>query len=203
MESHRVIITAQGVDIKLINRLLLTLRDWEFGDEPHWDQSKILCTKEDACREAGQDGRDEPPLQEFQQNQWQGVSLREIEQFMLQNPREKDTGQRLFTVLDDQGVQDETVIIARRRINSDFREQPQASLYLDEYQKTRVPWIEAHSMLCNLELANMDFEDFVDDDSGDGEGWWIYRPIESAEHYTKYLSRRNAVLKELTKLDLA
>lgn len=198
MSSQRIIVTAKDIDTKLINRALLTLRDWEFGEEPLWDTWKIVRTKEAATQLPDMRDVDKPPFQDFQQTEWQGVSIEEVEEFMLR--KGKEGGQTsLFAVLDDKGVQDETIIIVKRRINPDAEK----FLWLDEYQKTRLPWIEAHSMFCNLDLANMDFEDFVDEESRNSQGWYTYTPIEPAEHYAEYLSKRDEVVKELKKLDLA
>ncbi|KAK9420705.1 hypothetical protein SUNI508_00796 [Seiridium unicorne] len=196
MSTGKLIITAKGADAKLINRLLLHVRDWEFGHEDSWDMHRILRTKDEAS--AGELPLDAPPVIESLENQWEGLSLEEVEKLMLL----KDDGKgstSLFLVLDDNGRQDQTLIVAHRALNLDGD-----TFWLPEYNKVRVPWQEVHGMWVNLDIANMDFEAFCDDEIGAGENrWWAYRPVVGEDHYVEFAKKRDSAIKELEKLDLA
>lgn len=200
-----VIITATGADTKLVNRLLLTLRDWEFGNEDIWDHWRILRKKDDVPLPhdnglVDKDNVDKPPIESFSPNEWEGMTMEEIEQLMVLKDGEGGNVPHLFVVLDEKGVQDETTIVVQKRLNADEN----GPLFLDRYNKVRVPWIQTHIMWCNLDIANMGFEEYCNDERGrDHGGWFVYQPIEPSGHYAEFLSRRDGVLNELKKLDLA
>ena len=44
---------------------------------------------------------------------------------------------------------------------------------MDVFSKVRVPWEEVTSMFVNLDIANMDFEDFCNEEHGDDEDNWF------------------------------
>ncbi|KAK6064528.1 hypothetical protein SCUP515_11716 [Seiridium cupressi] len=172
----------KGADAKLINRLLLHVRDWEFGDEDSWDVHRILRTKDEAS--AGELPVDAPLVIESLENQWEGLCLEEVEKLML---------------LKMMGKEAQTLIVGHRAINPD-----RDTLWLPEYNKVRVPWQEVHGMWVNLDVANMDFEAFCNDEIGAGENrWWAYRPIVGEDHYVEFAEKRDSAIKELEKLDLA
>lgn len=197
MDNKLIIITAKNIDVKTVNKLLLTLRNWEFLSDPLWDDCQILRSSKFTSTDAQEDV---PPIQEFSGTEFQGKSIQEIEDLMMSK---NNAGLRtsLFLILDDKGVQDETIIVAERVINPANGE----PLHLDVFDKARVPWIETHSMWCNLSIGNMPFQSFVvEDPQADGERrWFTYRNMMGEDHYREFIERRNVVLRELRKLDLA
>lgn len=203
MSSNKlIVVTAEEADLKIINRLLLNLRDWEFGDEEIWDHCTILRTLNDVTNESHE--TDKPPLQEFPNIEFRGKSVQEVESLMLTKSKEGVHAASLFLILDSEGVEQGTIIIAERAINSsEDAMDDDRNLYLDRYNKVRVPWIEAHSMWCNLDISNMGFEEYCQDDDPTGDGWFTYKSIMGAEHYEEFNKRRDTVLRELAKLDLA
>lgn len=46
-----------------------------------------------------------------------------------------------------------------------------------KFNKVRVPWEKAYIMWCNLDIPNMNFEYFVEDEDGDEVEWWTYSDI--------------------------
>lgn len=140
-----------------------------------------------------------PPVQEFSATEFQGKSVQDVEGIVLSKHK---AGARtsLFLILDDNGVRDETIIVAKRAINPVEGQE----LYLDVFNRARVPWIETHSMWCNLSIANMDFEDFViESPRADGKRrWFAYQKMMGEDHYIEFIDRRDVVLGELRNLDL-
>lgn len=200
MSNKLIIITADQIDIKIINKLILTLRDWEFGEESHWDNCTILRTTEDIMSKEHE--TDKPPLQELPTIEFRGKSVQEVETLLLTKHKEGAIDAPLFLILDDEGVEKETIIVAQRAIN--MSEEADAPLYLDRIDKVRVPWIEADSMWGNLDIGNLGFEEFcVEDEAVDDDGWFKYRGIMGEQYYEKFVGKRDGMLRELARLDLA
>ncbi|KAI1879207.1 hypothetical protein JX265_002161 [Neoarthrinium moseri] len=206
MQAGKIVITTKGVDAKLINRLLLYVRDWEFGFEGSWDRQRILRTRDEVF--AADLPVDIPPVHdvgdgraaasESFENQWEGLSIEEVEKYMLSHDEGGDNTS-LILVLDDKGRHDQTLIVAMRAYNPD-----EDTLYLPEYDKVRVPWQEVHSMWTNLDMANMNFDEFCDEEIGaDGNRWWTYKPTFDEDHYAGVAEKRDPAIKELEKLDMA
>lgn len=206
MSSNKlIVVTAEEADLKIINRLLLNLRDWEFADDDDddtWDHCTILRTLGDIMKESHE--TDKPPIHELPNIEYRGQSIQEVESLMLAKAKEGEHAATLLLILDSEGIDQGTIIIAERAINSseDVMDDDQ-SLYLNRYNKVRVPWMEAHSMWCNLDISNMGFEEYCEDDESASDGWFTYKSIMSEEHYEEFNKRRDAVLRELAKLDLA
>lgn len=198
-----VVITAEEADLKVINRLILNLRDWEYGDDDTWDHCTILRTLDDVKDEAQE--IDKPPIQELPSIGFRGKSVQEVESLMVARNKEGVDAASLFLILDSEGVEQGTIIVAERAVDtSDETMDEDEILYLDRYNKVRVPWIEAHSMWCNLDIANMDFESYCDEDEeSTSDGWFTYQSVMGEEHYEEINKRRDTVLGELAKLDLA
>lgn len=188
-----------SADQKLINRLLLHLRDWEYGEEPTWDSFRLIKSKnipetEEACVTTT------PPISasDLSNNVWTGRSIPDIESFML-DERKKQVGLNTstFVVLDDQGVKDGTIILFDSLDSGDEEMEV-------KFKKVRVPWEKAYIMWCNLDIANMDFEDFVDDEDCDESGWRTYKDWDEgqeADDANVIKEKRNNAIAELEKLD--
>ncbi|KXT08549.1 hypothetical protein AC579_10248 [Pseudocercospora musae] len=84
---------------------------------------------------------------------WAGLSIEDREE------------PNLFLILDDKGVRDETVILAHRHFGEDDK-------YTNVFDKVRMPWPGGYSMWCNLDIANMDFEEFCEGEEAGEDGWW-------------------------------
>lgn len=209
MDNKLIIITAKNVDVKVVNRLLLSLRNWEYGDESIWDDSHILRSIDNVppngVMEHGRPPADIPPLQEFSPTEFHGKSFEEVEEMML-SKNKAGAGTSLFMVLDNKGLQDETIIVAERAIKISEADVNIKDLYLDGYNKVRVPWFESHSIWSNLIIGNMGFAEFCVEDQeieSDFFGWYTWKHMDSADHFTPYIKKRDTVLRELHKLDLA
>ncbi|KAG4075026.1 hypothetical protein HA402_004572 [Bradysia odoriphaga] len=191
-------VVASSADQKLINRLLLHLRDWEYGEEPTWDNflfitSKNLPETEEAC------GTTIPPISEsdLSNNVWRGKSIADVESFMLSERETVGLNANSFLVLDEQGVKDGTIILFDSLESGDEEVEV-------KFKKVRVPWDKAYIMWCNLDIANMDFEDFVDDEDCDESGWRNYKDWDEgqeADDSNHIKVKRNNAIAELEKAE--
>ncbi|KAH9904204.1 hypothetical protein F4778DRAFT_86392 [Xylariomycetidae sp. FL2044] len=172
--SGLLFVTATSADHKLINRLLLHLRDIEFGSG---DRFHIVTTKDASELQLENDERfvksTIPPVPQdiSNNNAWRGAKLEEIEAYALELSRSdtRTVSSSIYLVLDDEGVRDRRVVLGERAYDDD------EDKLTDVFQKTRVPWDEAYTVWCNLDIANMGFEDYCDEGAGaDENGWWQY-----------------------------
>ncbi|KAK5121109.1 hypothetical protein LTR85_005593 [Meristemomyces frigidus] len=180
MSTGLLFVTAQDADFKQINRLMLHLRNWEYGQAGSWDGFRLVTTKNaydigkpDESR--GSISVTAPPVDPDLFNGWQGGNLGDIEGFILDlaKPRNSTENQgfnsSMYILLDDKGLQDRTCILGERRFDDEAEEET------NEFNKVRLPWDEASAMFGNLDIGNMDFEDYCDDSCGrDENGWYVY-----------------------------
>ncbi|KAF7191953.1 hypothetical protein HII31_06598 [Pseudocercospora fuligena] len=155
-------ITAEQADHEQINRLLIYLRDWEYGSG---DRFSLITTQDPAL--ATTTPITSPPINPAQisSNPWLGSSLPDLESFVLTT---FPPGRHLFIVLDDEGLRTQTCIIVAPSFDPETGDP-----IPNEFVKIRVPWDETYIVWTNLDLQNMDFEDFVQGDRLDG-GWHVY-----------------------------
>lgn len=174
-------ITAPEVDKKTINRVLIHLRDYEFSDEGDRDDFHIVSTRDaEALKTAITNGEirsTKPPVSdETNTTVWQNATLEEVEAFMLPIIKHfyeisTDSSPNNPFILDSQGLTEKTCIVIDRQLD----ENEDSSRPQDTFNKVRVPWKEVHSVWANLDISNMDFEDYCDEEQGaNGEGWWRF-----------------------------
>lgn len=181
-------VNTSSADYKLVNRLLLHLRDWEYGEDPTWDNFHLITTE---IIPATDDDCAKPPITEtgLSNNIWASRSISDIESFMLRERETKETGLNLntFIILDEQGVKDGTIVLLDSPYNGDEEKME------EKFYKVRVPWAKAYIMWCNLDIANMNFEEFVDEEQGDD--WWTYSvdQDEDTEDENVKEKRQNAI----------
>jgi hypothetical protein len=187
MSTGLLFVTAPEADHKLINSLLLHIRDWEFGSG---DRFKLVTTKNaydledgpEKTSSAATQNPDEtsPPLSSSPDNGWAGAALEDVEAFCMDLMRDEELGTSYhagqFVVVDSTDVQAHTCILGHRAIDEEAAD----FAYLDRYNKMRVPWDKLYSPWCNLDIANMNFEEFTqeEDDGRPGvDGWFTFRDI--------------------------
>ena len=109
----------------------------------------------------------------------------------------EQTGANLFVVIDSEGLENTSRALAS--FPDVFQENPGA--FRRRYEKVRVPWDNAYLIWCNLEIANMNFEDFVEEDEGDEQDWFTYQSIyEDDEEHQKSLERKEEKVREWRRL---
>jgi hypothetical protein len=199
MADFRIFVTAANADFKVINEMLLYLRDWEegSGDTFHLQTAN---TVEESIKTS-----DTPvsiPVAvpgtftaETFNNAWAGASIKDIETFATQELEGIVSPQAhvsFFLVLDDQGVKDHTVLCVAKDEPEDSddddadddrdgkadgqddsqrasRKSKPVGNALTQYNKVRMPWHGAYSFCANLGESNMGFEEFCDQDVGPDE----------------------------------
>lgn len=126
---------------------------------------------------------------------------------MIDKDTEKDGSTSLFLLLDDEGVENQTILIFNRAGNDPEEDK---FGYVDEFNKVRVPWECAYSMWCNLDIANMGFDEFCNEEDmldstkdGTPRRWWTYKNFMGEGHYEPFKARAENAIKELRTLDLA
>ncbi|KAK1590630.1 uncharacterized protein LY79DRAFT_669836 [Colletotrichum navitas] len=206
-------ITAENADVKLVNRLLLTLRNWECGVDSDWDTFVLVTAKTNTLPTDMEPTQ--PPLPEFRRNEWKGAAIKDIETVVLATDREKQAAHGeanwpsnnldLFLVLDDQGAADGTIALFQRAIDDDA--EPIA--YPERFNKFRTPWTNAYLDWCNLDISNIGFLEMCDWDGADkgkneADGvWWTYSNTVGELTSEEDRKKRDAVIKELAGLGLA
>lgn len=166
-----IIVTAKNVGHKLLNRLHCHLQaSIIFCEQDDW---RILTSKDISLFEGFSKGNDgEPdifPLTEFSNNEWAGASIAEVERFAHNDGTWDLPG---FLILDDRGVQEETIVLADNwldQVDWNSPNQPEyyrdpdsgdlkkwapappgfteyadvSKRYKDLFCKVRLPWIQA------------------------------------------------------------
>lgn len=183
MSTGLLFVTAPEADHKLINLLLMRLRDWEYGGGQ--DRLHLMTTKNAydldppamPLRSGTQEkGETSPPLPSSLDNAWAGATLEDVEAFCIDLKRNDDGkgmyNKSLFVVVDSTDVRAQTCILGERAID----EEADTFTWLDKFNKMRIPWDDLYVTWCNLDIANMNFDEFTHED-GDENGWFTYREI--------------------------
>ena len=172
--SGYLFVTAPEADYKAVNLLLHELSNWGYNDGE--SDFKVITTKNayDFELPPGTYALDATPptLDATFHNAWAGSSLKDVEDFCLDVLHAEDSptdGPSLFLVVDAAGFEARNAILAERADD----EEAEDYVPLDSFVKMRIPWDEVNSVWCNLNIANMSFEEFGEprkDDAGDKGG---------------------------------
>jgi hypothetical protein len=213
MADFRLFVTAPSADSKVINRLLVYLRDWEDGSGDTFH----LQTRDSAGDEITIAVPGTFTAATFH-NAWAGASIEDVEAFAAH------TNMSFFIVLDEQGVADHTVLCMdkpeseddetdnqddedeeqqeRRPAARDTKQDGDASL---RFNKVRMPWHGAYLFCANIGEANMGFEEFCDEDIGPDERlYWNPNPdlLEDDAISENAFEKRAKLMLKLDKQDL-
>lgn len=203
MSAGLLFVTAPEADYKTINLLLLNLRVWEHDLD---DQYRLVTTKNafdleispaifpDGSKNMGETS---PPLHSSLENAWAGNTIEDVEGFCLDLCRtnekddngitKPDNDGNMFIILDSQALEKREVVLALRA-NIWEGEDKDKYVALDKFMKIRVPWEALWSVWVNLDLADMNWEEFTEDgytedgderdignDSSPDDCWYAYR----------------------------
>jgi hypothetical protein len=100
------------------------------------------------------------------------ASLKDINDFVLSQEsqlKELDIATVLWIIIDQDGLESDTCILVQRKYDAESGEMS------NECEAVRIPYVEAWCMFGNLNIANMDFVDFLYEDAGlqeDGTYKW-------------------------------
>ncbi|KAF7296245.1 hypothetical protein HMN09_01093600 [Mycena chlorophos] len=206
MANWVVFLTASNVDAKALTRAFLAMHDFEFNEyPPSW--GFVLTTSK--TLPASKPPPTTLPITTLQASEYENLSLSEINAFVRSHEQAlsaADLSHEQWVVLDQAGLEGGTCVVFDHWLrdedddddddDDDEDEDEGAGGGNDRFRACRVPWKQAHSMLSNLDIANMDFEDFVDEDAGaEADGTWKFTMDE--EESTKVGEKRKKVEDEL------
>ncbi|KAF8205973.1 hypothetical protein K438DRAFT_1756705 [Mycena galopus ATCC 62051] len=191
MTMWAVFITANSPSRKALNRALLLIQDFEFSDPPYPEGSQwtVLTSKQ---LPTTQPNVTTLPISDLGGNDFASMSLTEINTFVRENEdalKGLEISSGDWLVIDQKGFETSTCLVCEQIYNfgEDEDGQPDGSQegLTSEFRACRIPYEQAHSMVVNLDLANMDFEEWVDEDAGKQEdGAWRWRSFPSGEGET-------------------
>ena len=190
-------VTSSSADHRIINALLLYIRDWEYG---MGDSFALITTS--TTNNATDIKPTSPPLHSFTNNTWANRSIEAIESFHLALKHS-----HLYVVLDDEGTRSQTCILGHQPTTRNS--ETHAWERKEHFQKFRVPWDELYMTWCNIDVANMDFEDFVRerDTEGGGRGGDENEWFEYVNHSAEWKDLSEGIIKlrdaELERLRVA
>jgi len=188
--------TAYEANHNNINEALLSMRDWDDSNGGP-DVFKLVTDKSGI--QPDEEGTP-IPLDHLPQNAWTGASLEVIEAYCLDLKRDNNDEQKsagLSVVIDPEGLENNNCVLAS--MSDEFHENPGARR--ERYDKIRVPWDDVYTIWCNLDIANMNFEEFVGGDEGDEQGWFRYQSIfEGDDEHREGLERKDMKVEEWRRL---
>jgi len=109
-----------------------------------------------------------------------------------------------WLVIDQKGLDTDTCIVCEQYYNSgeleDGGDPDSAKGFTNKFRACRIAYESAWLMVTNLDIANMGFEDFVDEEAGEQQdGTWKWQPFEGEESDKKSEQevKRDKALQEL------
>ena len=190
--SGLLFVTAPEADHKLINRILLYLKDWEYESG---DRFKLVTSKSiEALR--GEPYETPPangmkptsaPVEPGLVNEWTGASIADVEAFCLDLDKSdiKGLNTHLFVALDAGGLGDKTCVLAERVIDWDA----DPLEYPEEFNKARVPWYQMYLSWANLDISNVGWDEMMESDEPNEDGWWEFNSDDSGEYLSEEKKR--------------
>ncbi len=159
----------------MLNKAFLLLRDFEFTADPIADSSWVLLTSLTLPDESPTPTS--IPLNDISQNDFANSSFSDINAF-VRSHEAKFKALALTTsnwlIIDQKGLDTSTCLVVEQVYDSEYTNEE--GRMTDDFRAARLPYTEAWSMYCNLDIANMDFEDWVDEEAGvqrDGAYLWV------------------------------
>ncbi|KAF7366936.1 hypothetical protein MSAN_00952300 [Mycena sanguinolenta] len=202
MSSFAVFVTAKPTP-KALNRALLLIQDFEFGEYPQDSNWTLLTSKE---LPASAPATTLPVSDIRDSNGFAGMSFSEINKFVRANEealKDISLSSGDWLIIDQKGFETSTCLVVEQVY--DYGEEDDdddgggEGGLTDEFRACRIPYEEAHSMVVNLDIANMGFEDWVDEDAGEQEdGAWKWRSFgQDPTDDDEVVAKRRAALQQL------
>ncbi|KAF2671668.1 hypothetical protein BT63DRAFT_176896 [Microthyrium microscopicum] len=193
-----VFLTATNVEPKILNKAWILIQDYEFTD-PEDEPSFILLTSANLPDSTPKGVRQFTTTTPIADNDLADLSmdkLRDLIQSKISKFQDLNITTENWVMIDQTSLESEQCILVNRIYDDEAEE------ISWEIQALRIPLTEVYSMYANLDIANMDFEDWVDEDTGvqeDGTYKWAGAFEPSNEHIEKSEietdERRDAALK--------
>ncbi|KAF8140946.1 hypothetical protein K438DRAFT_2030328 [Mycena galopus ATCC 62051] len=177
--------------LQILNRGLLLLQDFEFGDYPE-DSQLTLLTSTKLPAEAP--GATALPVSDINgSNDFASMSFVEINAFIRANEgalEKIDLSSGNWIIIDQKGFETSTCLVCEQV----YDEADEGGEQTADFRACRLPYEEAHSMIANLDIANMGFEDFVDEEAGEqADGAWRWQSFERGDMSDGDIMREKAL----------
>ncbi|KAJ7784132.1 hypothetical protein B0H16DRAFT_1401995 [Mycena metata] len=196
LKNYGVFVTAAKPQPKALNRAFLLIQDFEHADYPEDSHWTLITSKEAPS--------DVPPATVLpipdisDNNAFTLSSMAEINTFIRENEdlmTKMGVSSSDWLIIDQKGFETSTCLVCEQIYKLEVGR-------TREFRACRLPYEEASSMIVNLDMANMDFEDFVDEDAGeqeDGSWMWMSFPpsTKDTEEESEGEAKREVALKEL------
>ncbi|KAJ7437203.1 hypothetical protein B0H11DRAFT_2108118 [Mycena galericulata] len=201
-----VFVTAPRVSTKALNRALLLIQDFEFTDYPGESSWVLLSSK---ILPSTPVEATVLPVSDIPANDFASMPPADINTFIHANDAALTAlpvSTSNWLIIDQKGLETSTCLVCEQYYNYEEDEDGDGGEegLTDEFRACRIPYEEAWSMISNLDIANMGFEDFVDEDAGpeeDGSWKWVSFPPDTNDDETGGKSevevKRERALKEL------
>ncbi|KAF7342941.1 hypothetical protein MVEN_01724100 [Mycena venus] len=176
-----VFITAARAPPKVVNRALLLIQDFEYTKYPEESQWTLLTSKD--LPNVPPPATAVPlPNPDFvlARNAFTSMSLVEINTFVRTHEdslKEIRISSHNWVVIDQKGFETSTCLVCEQYYNpgEEYDGEGEGGI-TSEFRACRLPWEETLITFCNLDIANMSFEDFVDEEAGEqADGSWRWR----------------------------
>ncbi|KAJ6471111.1 hypothetical protein C8R47DRAFT_748975 [Mycena vitilis] len=193
--------TARPPPPKVLNRAFLVIQDFEFTRYPAESQWTLI-TSTDLPTTTPPATPVPVPLPVISNNVFASLSPAEINTFICANEAALSTikiSRRNWLIIDQHGLETSTCLVCEHMYD------PSADGGLgrlkNDFRACRVPYEVAWLTMANLDVGNMEFEVFVDEDAGIQEdGSWRWRsfpPSEPDRVEEEADGKREAALAEL------
>ncbi|KAJ7437205.1 hypothetical protein B0H11DRAFT_1955497 [Mycena galericulata] len=200
MTNWPVFITAPRAPTKALNRALLLIQDFEYSKYPQ-DSSWVLLSSMELPSTPPKPTA--LPISDIRSNDFASLSFADVNTFVRANDgalNDLELSGLLWLIIDQKGLETSTCLVCEQYYDSG--EDGGEEGYTDQFRACRMPYEEAWLMTTNLELANMSFEEFVDEDAGqqeDGSWKWSSFAPDTKEFKEKSEAelKRESALKEL------
>ncbi|PLB43218.1 hypothetical protein P170DRAFT_468889 [Aspergillus steynii IBT 23096] len=207
-----IIITAPAVSVKKVHKALISLEDYEYGVDHSWTIFHNTTHLDD---ETDLKTPNTPPLDlsgaqtlDSTNNAFAGKTPSEVFEFVQENEK-KLGGKGLTTmnllIIDDRGFREESCLVCSINDEDDDEDEEEEEEEEEDdegdrspFVMARLPWVEAWIMFTNLDIGNMGFDEYVDEEKGkdeNGEYTWKGSFSEGSEDEEATKKREEALKK--------
>lgn len=153
-----------------MNKAWILLQDFEFGEDA---SSWILITSTKLPDSPPVSTRTLTTTEPIPDHDLAGLSISEITNFVRDNEarlKELEISNHLWVIIDQAGLDNSTGIVVETHYDYENKG------YTYDFKAGRLPLVDLWGMYCNLDIANMGFEEWMDQDAGlqdDGTYKWV------------------------------
>ncbi|KAJ7739077.1 hypothetical protein DFH07DRAFT_944009 [Mycena maculata] len=200
MSNWAVFLTADRTSFKALNRALLLLQDFEFSEYPQDIRWVLLSSKELPSTPAKATTL---PVSDTSSNAFASMSFVDINTFVRANEtalQAAEISASDWLIIDQKGLETSTCLVCEQYYKGEDEEDGEEGGLTNEFRACRIPYEQAWGMISNLDIANMGFEDYVDEDAGeqeDGSWKWVSFDGDASDEKSEYETKREKALQEL------